>query len=101
MHRTIRLPNFYEKTALLDSLTHGGVRGRENLFNFPSYSIWQIQWKTPTVCLNVWLRFLPDRDGVGHFLPIYKKFYNLPIIYMEEYDEDLLEIITENADNRK
>ena len=35
------------------------------------------------------------------FLPIYKKFYNLPIIYMEEYDEDLLEIITENADIRK
>ena len=34
-------------------------------------------------------------------MPIYKKFYNLPIIYMEEYDEDLLEIITENADIRK
>lgn len=28
IHRTIRLPNFYEKIDLLDSLTHGGVRGR-------------------------------------------------------------------------
>lgn len=27
------------KMDSLDSLTYGGVRGRENLFNFPSYSI--------------------------------------------------------------
>ena len=26
MHHTIRLPNFYEKIALLDSLMYGGVR---------------------------------------------------------------------------
>ena len=28
------------KMDSLDSLTYGGVRGRENLFNFPSYSIY-------------------------------------------------------------
>ena len=27
IHRTIRLPNFYEKIDLLDSLTYGGVEG--------------------------------------------------------------------------
>ena len=30
------------KMDSLDSLTYGGVRGRENLFNFPSYSIAEI-----------------------------------------------------------
>ncbi len=30
---------YHLKWVLLDSLTYGGVRGRETLFNFPSYSI--------------------------------------------------------------
>ena len=30
------------KMDSLDSLTYGGVRGRENLFNFPSYSIVEV-----------------------------------------------------------
>ena len=30
------------KMDSLDSLTYGGVRGRENLFNFPSYSIYKM-----------------------------------------------------------
>ena len=34
------------KMDSLDSLTYGGVRGRENLFNFPSYSITQNQKQT-------------------------------------------------------
>ena len=58
------------------------------------HQIYTKKWKD-------FIEYALHRDGVGHFLPIYKKFYNLPIIYMEEYDEDLLEIITENADNRK
>ena len=36
IHRTIRLPNFYEKIDLLDSLTHGGVRGRGNNISPPT-----------------------------------------------------------------
>ena len=31
--------------------THGGVRGRENLFNFPSYSIEKTEWKTEGIRL--------------------------------------------------
>ena len=40
IHRTIGLPNFYEKIDLLDSLTYGGVRGRNFSVNRnSSYSI--------------------------------------------------------------
>ena len=32
MHHTIRLPNFYEKIALLDSLAYGSVHGGSLVF---------------------------------------------------------------------
>ena len=38
------------KMDSLDSLTYGGVRGRENLFNFPSYSIAIKEVKTWEFC---------------------------------------------------